>query len=55
MQLIENASEQKLRGGYYTPPQIAAFLLQWGMSGQVRPDILEPVVVMGYLSSNSRR
>ncbi len=42
MQLIENASEQKLRGGYYTPSQIAAFLLQWGMSGLVRPDILEP-------------
>lgn len=42
MQLFENATEQKLRGGYYTPPQIAAFLLQWGMSGLLRPDILEP-------------
>lgn len=42
MQLFENASEQKLRGGYYTPPQIAAFLLQWGMIGMLRPDILEP-------------
>lgn len=42
MQLIENASKQKLRGGYYTPPQIAAFLLKWGMSGLSQPDILEP-------------
>ncbi len=42
MQLFENATEQKLRGGYYTPPQIAAFLLQWGMSGLTHPDILEP-------------
>lgn len=42
MQLFENATEQKLRGGYYTPPPIAAFLLQWGMSGLLRPDILEP-------------
>lgn len=42
MQLIENASEQKLRGGYYTPPQVASFLLQWGMADMLRPDILEP-------------
>lgn len=42
MQLFENATEQKLRGGYYTPPQIAAFLLQWGMSGLSHPNILEP-------------
>lgn len=42
MQLFENATEQKLRGGYYTPPQIATFLLQWGMSGLLHADILEP-------------
>lgn len=42
MQLFENASEQKLRGGYYTPPQIASFLLQWGMTNMFCPDILEP-------------
>ncbi len=42
MQLFENATEQKLRGGYYTPSQVAAFLLKWGMSGLLRPDILEP-------------
>lgn len=42
MQLFENATEQKLRGGYYTPPLIASFLLQWGMQGLYRPNILEP-------------
>lgn len=42
MQLFENATEQKLRGGYYTPPQIATFLIQWGMSGLLHPDVLEP-------------
>lgn len=42
MQLFENATEQKLRGGYYTPPRIAAFLLQWGMAGLSHPDVLEP-------------
>ena len=42
MQLFENASEQKLRGGYYTPPQIATFLLQWGVTDISCPDILEP-------------
>lgn len=42
MQLFENATKQKLRGGYYTPPRIAAFLLQWGMSGLLHPDVLEP-------------
>lgn len=42
MQLFENATEQKLRGGYYTPPRIAAFLLQWGISGLLYPDVLEP-------------
>lgn len=42
MQLFENTTEQKLRGGYYTPPRIAAFLLQWGMAGLLHPDVLEP-------------
>ena len=31
MQLIENASEQKLRGAYYTPSAIADFILRWGL------------------------
>jgi adenine-specific DNA-methyltransferase len=29
MNFIENESAQKLRGGYYTPPDLAAFLSRW--------------------------
>lgn len=29
MNFIENESAQKLRGGYYTPPDLAAFLARW--------------------------
>ena len=42
MQLIENASAEKLRGAYYTPTEIARFILRWGMNGRVDADILEP-------------
>lgn len=42
MQLIENATDQKLRGAYYTPPAIANFILQWGINGRNDLDILEP-------------
>lgn len=42
MQLIEDASAQKLRGAYYTPPAIAAFILHWGINGSTDADILEP-------------
>lgn len=42
MQLIENASAQKLRGAYYTPPAIASFILRWGINGSSDADILEP-------------
>jgi adenine-specific DNA-methyltransferase len=42
MQLIENATDQKLRGAYYTPPAIANFILQWGINGSNDLDILEP-------------
>ena len=42
MQLIENATDQKLRGAYYTPPAIAKFILQWGISGSNDLNILEP-------------
>ncbi|MBR5983499.1 MAG: class I SAM-dependent methyltransferase [Bacteroidales bacterium] len=42
MQLIEDASAQKLRGAYYTPPTIASFILQWGINGCTDADILEP-------------
>ncbi|MBF1367095.1 MAG: class I SAM-dependent methyltransferase [Porphyromonadaceae bacterium] len=42
MQKIKDATNQKLRGGYYTPPAIADFILRWGMSGKNHLDILEP-------------
>lgn len=42
MKLIENASAEKLRGGFYTPEKIAAFVLKWAINGYVNSDILEP-------------
>lgn len=42
MQLIENATSQKLRGAYYTPPAIARFILQWGINSSSDLNILEP-------------
>jgi adenine-specific DNA methylase len=42
MRLIKNASNEKLRGGYYTPKGIALFLLKWGLNGKKDSDILEP-------------
>ena len=42
MQLFEDASEQKLRGAYYTPSAIASFILHWGINGSTDADILEP-------------
>lgn len=42
MKLIENATAEKLRGGFYTPEAIAAFILKWGVNGSSDYDILEP-------------
>lgn len=42
MQLIKEASAEKLRGAYYTPPAIASFILHWGINGGKDADILEP-------------
>lgn len=42
MKLIENASAEKLRGGFYTPEPIASFILKWGINGSPDYDILEP-------------
>lgn len=42
MQLIKDASAEKLRGAYYTPPTIASFILRWGINGNHNYDILEP-------------
>ena len=41
MNFIENETPQKLRGGYYTPLDLAAFLADW--VGEIKPKrILEP-------------
>jgi len=42
MQLIENTSDNKLRGAYYTPEAIASFILKWGINGCMTNNILEP-------------
>ncbi len=42
MELIRYASAEKLRGGFYTPESIAAFILKWGMNNSSSYDILEP-------------
>ena len=42
MKLMEFASAEKLRGGFYTPEPIAEFILRWGINGSTNYDILEP-------------
>lgn len=42
MKLIEHATAEKLRGGFYTPAPIASFVLKWGINGNTDFDILEP-------------
>lgn len=42
MKLIENASKEKLRGGFYTPEPIAKFILRWAVNGNKDYDVLEP-------------
>ncbi|CAB3915413.1 Modification methylase Eco57IB [Achromobacter animicus] len=41
MNFKENETEDKLRGGYYTPPAVARFLSRWVLCGQPR-SLLEP-------------
>ena len=42
MRLINKASTEKLRGGFYTPAPIASFILRWAFNGKKDLDILEP-------------
>jgi len=42
MRLINEASTEKLRGGFYTPAPIASFILRWAFNGKKDLDILEP-------------
>jgi adenine-specific DNA-methyltransferase len=44
MQLVQNASKEKLRGGFYTPKPISSFILRWAVNGNQDFDILEPSV-----------
>ncbi len=41
MNFIRNESPTKLRGGYYTDPKLARFLVQWAVTGAA-PAVLEP-------------
>ncbi len=43
MRLKANSTEQKLRGGYYTPERIADYIIRWAFSGdQLLKTVLEP-------------
>ena len=42
MRLINEASSEKLRGGFYTPAPIASFILRWAFNGKKDLNILEP-------------
>jgi len=42
MQLVKEATSDKLRGGFYTPAPIASFILKWAFNGNNQYDILEP-------------
>lgn len=42
MQFKEDQTEQKLRGAYYTPPELAAFICKWINSSAKIKTILEP-------------
>ncbi len=42
MKLIEEATKEKLRGGFYTPKPITDFILKWAINGGTNADILEP-------------
>ena len=42
MQLKKDASEDKLRGGFYTPETIAEFMIRWTLADGKGKEILEP-------------
>lgn len=39
---MKYATEEKLRGGFYTPENIARFILRWSVNGNKNYDVLEP-------------
>jgi adenine-specific DNA methylase len=42
MKLISETTQEKLRGGFYTPNAIAAFILKWGFNSNTHNNVLEP-------------
>jgi len=42
MKLINEATKEKLRGGFYTPEPIVNFILKWSVNGNNNYSILEP-------------
>lgn len=42
MNLINNVSADKLRGGFYTPDLISSFIVNWALDGKSKYDVLEP-------------
>lgn len=44
VELLQNTSKEKLRGGFYTPKPITDFILKWAVNGNQDFDILEPSV-----------
>lgn len=42
MQLITEASDDKLRGGFYSPMELALFILRWVFAKKRKGDMLEP-------------
>ncbi len=42
MRLVSEASQEKLRGGFYTPESIASFMLKWALNGKDNARIFEP-------------
>lgn len=42
MEVIEQVSKEKIRGGFYTPEPLVNFILRWAANGNDEYDILEP-------------
>ena len=42
MRLVSEVSQEKLRGGFYTPENIANFMLKWALDGKDNARIFEP-------------
>lgn len=42
MKLAKNETQQKLRGGFYTPIPITTFMLDWAINGATNYEVLEP-------------